>query len=427
MKHIDQIKLNEVAPKIQVMIFDNQGVLIESCDTLIKADPTQKLFDQFVFLESLAEVFPTLAINERFDFPEVLWTEQRKALFSLSFQKVSNDRIQLVILDKTLDYDRLLDIQQSRNNSAMSEEVAQLQNRVAEMENQLLEFQNLELKRIQAFKNEFFAKVSHEMRTPLSSIGGLVSLIEANNKKLHYYLPALRATSQHLNSIVNDILDTSKIEAGKLVFESVDFDLKEEIENVLSGFQFESQQKGLQLDLDFPTQLTHVKSDPIRIKQVLYNLIGNSLKFTEKGGVSLWVELLTEEADGFYLKFKIKDTGIGMTEEQIKKVLAPYAQAEESIAREYGGTGLGMGIAIKLIEAFGGKLSINTQIAQGTEMSFQLKILKGKSPALATADDGVIEGLKIMLAEDDPVNRAILNEFLEAKGVQLTVVESGEE
>jgi signal transduction histidine kinase/CheY-like chemotaxis protein len=427
MNRLDQIKLHEVASKIQVIVFNNDGVLIESCDTLIKVAPNTKVYDQFIFLESLADVFGTMEIGERHDFPEVEWTEQVDALFNLSFQKMAEDRIQLVIFDKTADYDRLLGIQQSRNDSAINEEVALLQKRVADMENQLLEFQNYELKRIQEFKNEFFAQVSHEMRTPLSSIAGLVSLIEANEQKLATYLPAIRSTSLHLNSIVNDILDISKIEAGKLIFEAIDFSLQEEVSNVIAGFQFEAQEKGTSLNLKLPSESIVLKSDPIRLKQVLYNLVGNSLKFTKKGDVTLEI-VASESLEGYIkLNFQLSDSGVGMTAEQISKVLEPYAQAEQSTAREFGGTGLGMGIAIKLVEAFGGQLKIKSEKGKGTEMSFIINFALGKAPEKLNLIEESISGLKILLAEDDPVNRAVLSEFLISRSVQLTVVQSGGE
>lgn len=425
MNHLDQIKLQEVASKIQVVIFDTEGILIESCDTLIKVESKTKVYDQFIFLESLADVFSPMEIGERHDFPEVEWTEQVNALFNLTFQKIAEDRIQLVIFDKTADYDRLLGIQQSRNDSAINEEVALLQKRVADMENRLLEFQNHELKRIQDFKNEFFAQVSHEMRTPLSSIAGLVSLIEANEQKLTTYLPAIRSTSLHLNSIVNDILDISKIEAGKLTFEAIDFSLQDEVSNVFAGFQFESQEKGTRLNLKLPSESIRLKSDPIRLKQVLYNLVGNSLKFTKGGNVTLEIVAVESEEGCIKLNFRLSDSGVGMTSEQISKVLEPYAQAEHSTAREFGGTGLGMGIAIKLIEAFGGQLEIKSEKGKGTEMSFILRFLLGKTLEELNPAEESISGLKVLLAEDDPVNRAILNEFLISRSVQLTVVQSG--
>lgn len=425
MNHLDQIKLLEVASKIQVVIFDTEGILIESCDTLFKIEPDTNLFDQFIFLESLAEVFVNMQEDEVHDFPEVVWTEPVNALFNLTFRKITEDKIQWVIFDKTADYDRLLGIQQSRNESAINEEVALLQKRVVDMERQLLEFQNLELKRIQDFKNEFFAQVSHEMRTPLSSIAGLVSLIEANQQKIATYLPAIRSTSLHLNSIVNDILDISKIEAGKLIFEAIDFSLQQEVSNVIAGFQFEAQEQGTHLDLKLPSESITLKSDPIRLKQILYNLVGNSLKFTKKGNVTLEIVAFESEEGYIKLNFQLSDSGVGMTPAQMSKVLEPYAQAESSTAREFGGTGLGMGIAIKLVEAFGGQLVINSKKGKGTEISFTLRLPVGKVLEGVKLLEERISGLKVLLAEDDPVNRAILNEFLISRSVQLTVVQSG--
>uniref|UniRef100_UPI004047D521 sensor histidine kinase n=1 Tax=Roseivirga sp. TaxID=1964215 RepID=UPI004047D521 len=399
MNHLDQIKLQEVASKIQVVIFDTDGILVESCNTLFKVEQDANLFDQFIFLESLAEVFVSMEKGSGHDFPEVEWTEQVNALFNLSFRKVTEDRIQWVIFDKTADYDRLLGIQQSRNESAINEEVALLQKRVAEMENRLLEFRNLELKRIQDFKNEFFAQVSHEMRTPLSSIAGLVSLIEANQQKLTTYLPAIRSTSLHLNSIVNDILDISKIEAGKLTFECIDFSLHEEVSNVISGFQFEAQQIETQLELELPSEPIVLKSDPTRLKQVLYNLVGNSLKFTKKGKVALQIALRELDRDKVKLHFGLTDSGVGMTPAQMRKVLEPYAQAQDSTAREFGGTGLGLGIAIKLIEAFGGQLEIKSELGVGTAMSFELSFALGHLEHQPIQYQAELNGLKILLAD----------------------------
>lgn len=425
MNHLDQIKLQEVASKIQVVIFDTEGILVESCDTLFKVEPNTNLFDQFIFLESLADVFFSMETGSGHDFPEVEWTEQVNALFNLSFRKITEDKIQWVIFDKTADYQRLLGIQQSRNESAINEEVALLQKRVADMENQLLEFQNLELKRIQDFKNEFFAQVSHEMRTPLSSIAGLVSLIEANKQKLTTYLPAIRSTSLHLNSIVNDILDISKIEAGKLTFESIDFSLQDEVSNVISGFQFEAQQRETQLELELPAEATVLKSDPTRLKQILYNLVGNSLKFTKKGKVALQIAVTESNRGQIKLRFSLTDSGLGMTPTQMSKVLEPYAQAQDSTAREFGGTGLGLGIAIKLVEAFGGQLEIKSELGVGTAMTFELSFTLGHLEHRPIEVQPKINGLKILLAEDDPVNQAILKEFLRSQSVDLVLVRTG--
>ncbi|KYG84141.1 hypothetical protein AWW67_03245 [Roseivirga seohaensis] len=431
MDKLDKVKLQQVASKIQVTIFDEAGKILESCDTLLKTDKSQPIFDQFMFLQSLQEVFVSMALGESHEFPEVEWQEQRQSLLSLTFEKLKNGQIQLVILDKTSDYPRILLNQQSRNNSVINEEVALLQNKVAEMENQLLGYQNEELKRIQAFKNQFFANVSHEVRTPLNSIAGLVSLIQEDNSKLNDYLPSLKATSDHLNSIINDILDISKIEARKLQFEQIDFNLTECITNIIAGFEFEAERKNTQVKLNIPNEPILLKSDPTRLSQVLYNLVGNALKFTSEGKVTLAVKPTILKNNQVNIHFELTDTGIGMTPEQVKSVLEPYAQADQSTSRIFGGTGLGLNIALKLIEAFGGKLNITSKPQKGTTMSFDLAFDKGQAKQKKKQPDSkpspTLAEFKILFGEDDPVSRAVIAAFLESRKAQLTVVASGEE
>ncbi|MGW8123364.1 ATP-binding protein [Roseivirga echinicomitans] len=429
MSKLDQVKLQQVASKIQVTIFDEAGKILESCDTLLKTNKNESIFDQFIFLQSLQEVFKTMPLGDRHEFPEVEWEEQRQGLFSLTFDKLQSGQIQLVILDKTSDYPKILINQQSRNDSAINEEVALLKNKVAAMENQLLGFQNEELKRIQTFKNQFFANVSHELRTPLNSISGLVSLIQDDNLTLNRYLPSLKATSNHLNAIINDILDLSKIEAGKLKFEKTNFNLQECISNIIAGFEFEAESKNTQLKLEAPKETILLKSDPTRLSQVLYNLMGNALKFTSNGVVTLAVKVLGEENGNVNLRFELTDTGIGMTEEQIRTVLEPYAQADHSTNRIFGGTGLGLNIAIKLIEAFGGKLTIASQPQQGTTMRFDLAFAQGTAIIKKNEVSKLIPSFadfNILFGEDDPVNQAVIVSFLKSRHAKLTVVSSGE-
>ncbi|KYG81727.1 signal transduction histidine kinase [Roseivirga ehrenbergii] len=432
MNKLDKVKLQQVASKIQVIIFDEAGKILESCDTLLKTNSSEPIFNQFIFLQSLQEVFVTMARGESHEFPEVEWEEQRQGLLSLTFEKLENGQIQLVILDKTSDYPRILLNQQSRNNSVINEEVALLQNKVAEMENQLLGYQNEELKRIQVFKNQFFANVSHEVRTPLNSIAGLVSLIQDDKSKLNDYLPSLKATSDHLNSIINDILDISKIEARKLRFEQIDFNLTECINNIIAGFEFEAERKNTQVKLNIPNEPILLKSDPTRLSQVLYNLIGNALKFTSEGKVTLTVKPTALKNNQVNIHFELTDTGIGMTPEQVKSVLEPYSQADQSTSRIFGGTGLGLNIALKLIEAFGGNLNIISKPQKGTTMSFDLAFDKGqaKKEKKKQPDSKPTPSLaefKILFGEDDPVSRAVIAAFLESRKAQLTVVASGEE
>ena len=424
---IDQIKLDSFRDQAQVSFFEPEGGLVDSCHSLVKIDDARSVYDQFAFLESLKEVFQAMEQGEEYDFPAVEWEEGAKGLYHLQFKRVDHEGkplIQWTMVDKTREYEQLLNLQQGRNDKAIGQEFALIQKRVAEVEHQLLSYQNEELKRIQQFKSDFFAQVSHEMRTPLNSISGLVSLVLEDEEKAAEYLPALQATSKHLNAIINDILDLSKIDAGKLSFESLDFDLIELAGSIIKGLEFSALEKGISLNLTAPDGPVYVKSDPTRLAQVLYNLLGNSMKFTEKGYVSL--SIAHEATDGRQkLQFTIEDTGIGMDPEKIASLVQPYQQAEDKTARLYGGTGLGLHIALKLVEAFGSQLEIRSALGKGTKMSFEVLLESGSSPESAKGVDLNLGGRKILVAEDDVLNRKIIHEILRKAGTSPELVEDG--
>lgn len=430
---LDQIKLNTFGSRVQITFFKKDGTLVKSCQSILGIDSETPVYDQFVFLQSLEEVFRVMDREETYDFPVVEWEEGAKGLFHLRFSVVENkehgDLIQWIFIDNTLEYQQMVELQQGRNDNAISEEFAHIQKRVAQMEKQLIGFQNEELKRIQEFKTEFFAQVSHEMRTPLNSISGLVSLLMENESRGREYLPALQATSKHLNSIINDILDLSKIDAGKLRFESVDFDLSEKIRAIMKGFEYTASDKEIALKLELPEEPVIIRSDPTRLAQILYNLLGNSLKFTEQGyvGLALSKSAAADAPDSW--QFSVTDTGIGMDPDQIESLLKPYSQAEDKTSRLYGGTGLGLHIAFKLVAAMGGQLEIESALHEGTEMRFALVLEKGElqaSQGLSASTKMDLGDYCILVAEDDPVNQKILREMLAAMNVSdVTVVDDG--
>jgi len=425
---IDQIKLDAFRSQAQVTFFEPGGKVVQSCQTLVTVKEDTSIYEQFVFLESLQDVLDAMGPEDVYDFPAVEWEEGTKGLFHLYFKTLDHEGQQLIqwaMVDKTEQYKQLLNLQQGRNDKAIGEEFALIQKKVAEVENQLVSFQNEELKRVQQFKSDFFAQVSHEMRTPLNSISGLVSLIMEDQKKTEEYLPALQATSKHLNSIINDILDLSKIDAGKLTFEAVDFDLTALAHSIMKGFEFGALEQGISLNLSVPDEPILVKSDPTRVAQVLYNLVGNSLKFTEKGYVSLEIKVSEASEGRFDVDFLVEDTGIGMEPSQIETLLEPYQQAEDKTARIYGGTGLGLHIALKLVEAMDSQLEIRSAPNKGTKMSFGLRLTKGANLRAQQAFALSLEGRKVLVAEDDALNRKILEEILKKAGAQPTLVEDG--
>lgn len=422
---LNQIKLNLISSKCQVTLFNLNGKVIESCDTLLKIDQRKSIFDQFDFLKSLEEIIPELPIHEKLEFSAVEWAEQINGLFSISIEKVEENLLQWVIQDNSSLKEDTLKVQQERNTATINEEFLEIQQRYLEMEKELLGYKNDELQRVQEFKTLFFAEVSHEMRTPLNSISGLISLLqEGDSSRSPEYLSALRATSNHLNSIINDVLDLSKAEAGKLELEESSFNLEQAIQNIITGFSLLVKEKQLFLEVEIDKSIPNtIIGDPTRLSQVIYNLLGNALKFTGEGGVSILVKTESSGSDDHRLHFEIKDTGKGMSQESIANILEPYAQSEGQSHGQFGGTGLGMGIANQLITLMGGKLSIESELGKGTIMSFDLNFKEGE--ALDGQDEFSsvdLSHLNILVAEDDPISQVVLENTLKQYGIRYQLV-----
>ncbi len=410
---LDKIKLGLIKPLSQVTIFKIDGTLVQSCHSIIKLDPTESLYDAFDFFASMEDYFQTMPVGDELRLNPVEWNERVQGLFVVRLAKIDKETMQWILFNKTVEKERIESIQQSRNNSAINEEYLNMQKKLLETEKDFLNFRNEELGRIQKFKERFFAAVSHEMRTPLNSITGLVKLLEWSEPKAIYdYLHALKATSEHLNHIINDVLDLSKIEEGKLVPEKISFNIREIIGAIVKGFTMITQEKEISLESHFDASVPEfISSDPIRMSQILYNIIGNALKFTKDGGVTLSVK-----SDKGLLLFDISDTGIGMNSDNIEHILEPYVQSEGQSYQEYGGTGLGMTIANQLIKIMGGTLQIESEQGKGTKMTFDLPFEIADS-AQYTVDDHYdpaanvdVSGLSFLFAEDDPISIMIMKE-----------------
>lgn len=422
LSNLDRIKLNMISAVTQVVIFYTNGDVLESCDTLVKVDAKNSIFSQFDFLKSIEEVFPSLPEGEKLDFDMVEWNEQRSGLFSLSFVRLDSTKIQWVIFDKTKEQENIGKVQQARNDSAINEEFLEIQRKYLEMEKALLDFKNEELQRDQKFKEQFFAEVSHEMRTPLNSISGLIDLLKSDQKEANFdYHSALKATSQHLNAIINDVLDLSKIEAGKFTLSSESFDLHKTIDRIVSGFTHGATAKGVALEIELGHSVPkNIKGDQVRLSQIIYNLFGNALKFTSSGSVSLSIEAEVVKEKRFKLNFAIADTGKGMSEEAIHQLLEPYAQVEGQDHREFGGTGLGLGIAQQLIQLMGGELKIQSELEKGTEMSFTLGFEGSKStePKISNKEMPDLGHLNVLFVEDDEIGTVLLKGLAKETGIK---------
>jgi signal transduction histidine kinase len=245
-------------------------------------------------------------------------------------------------------------------------------------------------------KQEFIANMSHEIRTPMNAIVGMTRLLQEKNPRVDQskYLDAITQSADNLLVIINDILDFSKIEAGKITIESVSFSLKQILKNVVTLLRFKAIEKGIDIRFDINENVPqHLIGDPTRLTQVLMNLAGNAVKFTEKGSVQIVCRNIELEGDYAKMAFDVIDTGIGISEEYVGKIFESFTQAGTDVARKFGGTGLGLTISKQLVELMGGSVEVKSKIGEGTTFTFILPFQIGEGDFKQSQDDFTIAEL----------------------------------
>jgi PAS domain S-box-containing protein len=290
-------------------------------------------------------------------------------------------------------------------------------------------------------KSAFLANMSHEIRTPMNAVLGFAHLLRRDplTPRQLDHLDKIAGASQHLLQIISDILDFSKIEADRMTLEQTTFDLRESLLRVqaLQADEARARQLVLSLHLD-PGCPRRVRGDPLRLEQVLLNLLSNAIKFTPKGRVELRVAPAPAAADASMLRFEVRDTGIGMTQAQQRQVFEAFAQADASTTRRFGGTGLGLAICRRLVQMMGGEIGVDSQPGQGSCFWLLLPqpalVEDGLPPLAASADPAqatapaaasALQGKRILVAEDNPVNQEVVGAVLSALGVQVELAADG--
>lgn len=413
--------------KTQVLRVSDAGEILETAGDLINV-PKPYLGNIWLEDPLLESIYGLLPMAEPLKLPAVsLRLFGREGYYDLEFRpETLQPSVTIIALaDLTSEYRQLHTVQQERNENAIRKEWVEINAEKIRLENELLELKNQQLEEMRQFRMDFFARISHEFRTPVNGIVGLAKLLQKTGEDPNRdeYLAALSAAGRHLVALVNDLMDVGKLEAGKLQFEHRSFGLSRIVRSVMAIFAFQVGEKNLKIAYEpaigLPEQLV---GDPMRLSQILFNLIGNAVKFTEKGSITLQIATVAAaQAEPVWLEFVVVDTGIGIEQSAQAKIFELYSQGGLEIARKFGGTGLGLNIVRQLVELQGGIISLESEVGKGTRITFRLPFGLGQIEEGQTANTGA----RILVVEDNPMNRMVVAELLKQAGFWVESAESG--
>ncbi len=293
----------------------------------------------------------------------------------------------------------------------------------------------VELLRLQKAKEQFLANISHEIRTPINGIAGIAGLLSKNQnpEEREMYLSAIRHSSENLKVIINDILDLAAIDSGKLKFEKIAFNLKDLLPSLISTFTYQAREKNLTLHYTIDESLNKIlMGDPVRLNQVLINLISNAVKFTHTGAIHVKCELEKEQKGVSHILISVKDTGVGIPSEKLNTIFESFSQADESVTRRYGGTGLGLTIAKQLVELQNGRIEVYSQEHVGSTFTVYIPYAVGSTKASKLASQHVAnnmaittQNVRVLLVEDNDINRLYAKSILQTWKCSTDIAENG--
>lgn len=281
-------------------------------------------------------------------------------------------------------------------------------------------------------KQQFLSNMSHEIRTPMNAIIGFTKVVLKTelNAKQKEYLTAIKMSGDALIVLINDILDLAKVDAGKMTFEQIPFKMETSIFAMLHLFETKIQEKNLKLKIEYDKNIPRVLlGDPVRLHQVILNLVSNAVKFTNKGCITVNVKLIEEDKEKVNVQFAVSDTGIGIEKAKLEKIFENFQQASSGTSRLYGGTGLGLAIVKQLVEPQGGKIQVESEINKGSTFSFTLDFIKTKENVETETEilelDTDITNIKVLVVEDIPLNQLLMKTILDEFGFERDIAENG--